>query len=112
MKRRVIEMLNLQEDSFSNRETKEQCVDWENKNVSYGQETFDQKQGGFDMKHKLPDKLTIQSKYLFALKILNDKGWKINLNERKKSINFHIITMRLFPPISQESGRRQDYEFN
>jgi hypothetical protein len=35
------------------------------------------------MKHKLPDKLTIQSMYMFALKILNDKGWKINLNERK-----------------------------
>jgi hypothetical protein len=42
MKRRVIEMLNLQEDSFSNRETKVRCVDRENKNVSHGQEPFDQ----------------------------------------------------------------------
>jgi len=35
------------------------------------------------MKHKLPDKLTIQSMYMFALKLMEDKGWKINLNERK-----------------------------
>jgi hypothetical protein len=83
MKRRVIEMLNLQKDSFSNRETKVRWVDWENKNVSHGQEPFDQKQGGFDMKHKLPVKLTIQSMYMSALKLMEDKGWKINLNERK-----------------------------
>ena len=35
------------------------------------------------MKRKLPDKLTIQSMYMFALKILDDKGCKIDWNERK-----------------------------
>lgn len=99
MNRRV----NLQKDSFSNRETKVRWVDWENKN---GQEPLDQKQGGFDMKHKLPDKLTIQSMYMFALKILNDKGWKINLNERKVDkfpYHYNAAFPTHFPGIREEA---------
>jgi hypothetical protein len=37
MKRRVVEILNLQDDSFSNRETKVRWIDLENKMISHGQ---------------------------------------------------------------------------
>ncbi|MCG7849948.1 MAG: hypothetical protein MIO93_12335 [ANME-2 cluster archaeon] len=58
------------------------------------------------MKHKLPDALTIQSKYMFALKILEDKGWKIDLNERtvnKFRYHYNAAFPTHFPGIWKEA---------
>ncbi len=46
------------------------------------------------MKHKLPD--DTQSKYMFALKLMEDKGCKIDWNERKVD-NFPYHYNAAFP---------------
>jgi hypothetical protein len=67
---------------------------------------LDQKQGGFGMKHKLTDALLINLKYIIALKIFEDKEWKINLNEgkvHKFPHHYNAAFPTYFPGIREEA---------